>query len=126
MAALREATRDSPVGTTIVADGFWRYSSEVERALYFCYLEALQNAHKHARDANLVRVEITEHRRTVVFEVSDDGSGFEMRPAAAGAGLRNMEDRVASLGGMLEIESSIDEGTLVRSVIPVSQAVRNS
>jgi signal transduction histidine kinase len=98
----------------------------VERALYFCCREALQNAHKHARDANLVRVEITEHRRTVVFEVSDDGSGFEMRRAAAGAGLRNMEDRVASLGGMLEIESSIDEVTLVRGVIPVSRAVRNS
>ena len=124
--ALREATRDSPIPTAIVADGFWRYSPEVERALYFCCLEALQNAHKHARDASLVRVEITEHRRTVVFEVSDDGSGFEVRGAAAGAGLRNMEDRVASLGGTLEIESSTDDGTLVRGVIPVSQAVRNS
>jgi signal transduction histidine kinase len=70
VAALREAVRNTPVRTSIVAGRLGRYSPEVERAMYFCCLEALQNAYKHARDAGAVRVTISQRRHTLASTCS--------------------------------------------------------
>jgi signal transduction histidine kinase len=120
VAALREAVRDAPIRTSIVVGKLGRYSAEVERAVYFCCLEALQNAYKHAHDAGFVRITFLQRRYTLAFQVSDDGGGFDANVAHSGAGLHNMHDRLAAVGGSLDIDSSRGSGTRVSGTIPGS------
>ena len=126
VAALQQAGRDSPIPTTVTADKIRRLSPDVERAVYFCCLEALQNAVKHAGTATAVRIAIVERGRELTFVVSDDGEGFDLGTVAAGAGLRNMRDRVASLGGSLIIDAGSGHGTRISGTIPVDTPGRNS
>ena len=74
--ALRAAALRLPVATTVNPDGVGRYPAEVENAVYFCCLEAMQNASKHAPDAQMVTVSLGEDDG-LVFEVRDDGGGFD-------------------------------------------------
>ncbi|HXD58195.1 MAG TPA: histidine kinase [Thermoleophilaceae bacterium] len=117
--ALRMAARASPLPTTVRSQGVGRYSQQIESAVYFCCLEALQNAAKHsgARSA-IVRLSAGDELR---FEVQDDGGGF-VRPRAGGSGLQNMRDRIVSLGGRLTVESEPGRGTVVIGTIPVGLA----
>jgi signal transduction histidine kinase len=94
------------------AEGVGRYSQEVEAAVYFCVLEALQNVQKYA-EASRATVRIHEGNGSVHFEVRDDGCGCDVTTAKRGAGLTNMEDRLDALGGTLEVISSIDHGTTI-------------
>jgi signal transduction histidine kinase len=117
--ALRMAARASPLPTTVRSQGVGRYSQQIESAVYFCCLEALQNAAKHSRARSaIVRLSAGEELR---FEVQDDGDGF-VRPRAGGSGLQNMRDRVVSLGGRLNVESEPGRGTTVIGTIPVGLA----
>src|ERR671912_2209598 len=75
--ALRAAANRSPLAVSVDADGLGRYSSDLEAAVYFCCLEALQNAAKHAPEAS-VTIDIREEDGAVQFEVSDDGPGFDV------------------------------------------------
>ncbi len=72
----------------------------LEAAAYFCCLEALQNAAKHA-GAAAVRVELRGEPDTLILDVADDGPGFDPGTVTAGSGLANMRDRVESVGGSL-------------------------
>jgi signal transduction histidine kinase len=56
------------------------------------------------------------------FEVRDDGPGFPPEEAETGAGLENMRDRMAAVGGRLDIRSSPGAGTAVIGTIPVEAA----
>jgi signal transduction histidine kinase len=107
--ALRSASRHSSLPVTINADGVGRLVSEIESAVYFCCLEALQNASKHATGASRVSIEVRLDG-DLFFEVSDDGRGFASH-AAEGAGITGMRDRLAAVGGELRIDSSPDIGT---------------
>ena len=80
--ALRAAANRNPLPVDIVADGIGRYPSETEAAIYFCCLEALQNAAKHAPDAR-VEVRLWEESGGLLFSVSDDGPGFDPEHGAA-------------------------------------------
>jgi hypothetical protein len=80
-------------------------------------LEALQNTYKHARTATAARVRIATRGRELTFEVTDNGLGFDPAMVAPGAGLHNMHDRVASLGGSLTIDAR--PGTRITGVIPL-------
>jgi signal transduction histidine kinase len=112
-AALRAAAGE---GVVVTQRGTARYPIDVEAAAYFCCLEAVQNAMKHAGTAT-VRVEVEAGPEAVVLTVTDDGAGFD--PArAAGTGLANMRDRMDSAGGTLEVTSTPGRGTRVRAVIP--------
>ena len=82
--ALREAVRGAPIPTTITAGGVGRFSEQVEPAVYFCCMEALQNTYKHASTATAARVSIRKQGRDLTFEIADDGEGFD--DAAAGTG----------------------------------------
>ena len=56
----------------------------------------------------------------MLFEVSDDGAGFDPAAAHGGAGLTNLADRVAAVGGTLEVRSAPGRGTRVTGRIPSS------
>ncbi len=118
-AALESQARKATVPVSVVADGIGRYSQDVEAAVYFSVLEALQNVQKYAK-ARQVTVRLIGSEGTVAFEVIDDGEGFDTATARRGAGLTNMEDRLDALGGTLTVESTRGEGTRVSGELPVS------
>jgi signal transduction histidine kinase len=115
-AALASQARRSPVAVELSADGLERYGEEVESAVYFCVLEALQNVAKYAAtDAATVRLRHADG--TLTFEVADRGTGFDAVNARRGAGLQNMADRLAAIGGELDVRSSPGGGTVVTGSI---------
>lgn len=115
--ALRPHARDVPLPVTIDADGVGRHDRSVESAVYFCCLEAMHNASRHAR-ASTLRIDLTDGDGALVFAVTDDGIGFDRDAVGAGAGLANMTDRIEGLGGELDITPSDGGGTVVRGRIP--------
>jgi signal transduction histidine kinase len=121
-AALAAATDASPVSVAVDNGAERRYPAEVEAAVYFCCLEALQNAAKHAVGATRVLVSLDEEDGVLSFEVTDDGTGFDPRARTAGAGLANMADRLGAIGGRLRIESAPGAGTKIAGAIPLHPA----
>jgi len=85
--------------------------------VYFCCLEAMQNASKHALGAQRITISLADGER-LLFEVRDDGCGFEGDGSTDGAGLTNMRDRLAALGGDLEVKSTPGTGTVVSGSVP--------
>jgi signal transduction histidine kinase len=117
--ALRAAARRVALPATVSVDGIGRYAPETESAVYFCCVEALQNAAKHAGGKANVSVRLTEDDR-LRFEVRDDGLGFDPRAAGRGTGLTNMRDRISALGGELELSAAPGEGAAVIGSVPLS------
>jgi signal transduction histidine kinase len=116
-AALEAQARRSTVPVSVESDGVGRYGQDVEAAVYFCVLEALQNVAKYAK-ASRATVGLTASDGVIGFEVSDDGVGFD--PAVArGSGVTNMRDRLESLGGSLRLETRPGGGTKVIGRIPL-------
>ena len=105
VAALRSAAATGAIPVTIHADGMVRLAAPVEAALYFCGMEAVQNAAKHSRASSLV-VQITDHRGTSQLVVTDDGDGFDDAGESTGAGLANMRDRLDAVGGTVTVTSA--------------------
>jgi signal transduction histidine kinase len=116
-AALRTAISRSPLPAELVAGDLGRYPAGVEAAAYFCALEALQNSAKHS-SAKAIRVDLRGGPAVLEVTVHDDGAGFDLSAARAGAGLANMRDRVESAGGTLTIETTPSRGTLVAARLP--------
>ncbi len=115
--ALRDATRHAPLTVTVDPDGIKRYAPEVERAVYFTCLEAVQNAAKHASGATSVRISLRADH-DLHFEVADDGSGLP--PGyRAGSGITNIRDRISAVGGTVTLHSPIGQGTHVSGAIPL-------
>ena len=110
--ALLSQARKAMVQVTVEAAGVGRYSQDIEAAVYFCALEALQNVQKYA-NASQVVIRVREHDGMVEFEVEDNGVGFDPDGVRLGSGLTNMEDRLDALGGSLRIRSSPEHGTIV-------------
>jgi signal transduction histidine kinase len=86
--------------------------------VYFCCLEALQNTAKYAK-ASTARIAVQSQSGTLCFSVSDDGTGYDARHTPMGSGLRNMADRLAALGGQLEVRSAPGQGTTITGHLPV-------
>jgi signal transduction histidine kinase len=121
-AALEAQARKATLPVEVLADGIGRYPQEIEAAVYFCVLEALQNIQKYA-GAGGATVRLSERDGTVTFEVEDDGKGFDPATAKRGAGMTNMADRLDALGGRIELDSQPGAGARLRGTIPVPQAV---
>jgi signal transduction histidine kinase len=117
-AALDAQARRSPMPVTVEAGDVGRQPQEVEAAVYFSCLEALQNATKYA-DASTVRVRLEQSNGDLAFEVADDGRGFDPAAVGYGTGLRGMADRLAALEGTLQVTSSPGGGTTVIGRVPV-------
>ncbi|NED94412.1 sensor histidine kinase [Phytoactinopolyspora alkaliphila] len=117
--ALRNAANRSTVPATIENDLERRFGPQLESAVYFCCLEAMQNAGKHAGEGAQLVIRLADKGTTLLFEVADDGLGFDPVAAKDRAGFVNMRDRVGAFGGRLEVESSTGSGTVVRGQLPV-------
>jgi signal transduction histidine kinase len=91
------------------ADEIGRFGQDIEAAVHFCCLEALQNAAKYA-NASRAWICLQAQNDTLRFTVSDDGTGCDTRCTPMGSGLRNTADRLAALGGRLEIRSAPGRG----------------
>lgn len=122
--ALTEAVERSAIPATLECDGIGRAAPELEAAVYFCCLEALQNASKHAGERARVTVALTQRDGALAWQVADDGRGFDNRLAHSGSGLSNMTDRIVALGGELDIVSRPGAGTSVSGTLPLAEAQR--
>jgi signal transduction histidine kinase len=122
-AALEAQARRAPLPVEVEPDGLGRYEREVESAVYFCVLEALNNVAKYAGATRAV-VRLSEAEGGMRFEVEDDGRGFDPRRTGYGTGLQGMADRLEAIGGTIEVTSSLGRGTTVRGTIPVWEPAR--
>jgi signal transduction histidine kinase len=116
--ALRDAVAHSPMPVRIEAEGARRHPEEVENAVYFCCLECLQNAAKHAGRGASVTIAISEFQGRIGFAVEDDGVGFDPATVQRGAGLDNLAERMHALGGTLGVDSRPGRGTRVTGHLP--------
>jgi signal transduction histidine kinase len=121
VAALQSQARKTPTPVEVDAEHLGRYNRDVEAAVYFCCLEALQNIAKYAQASRAV-VRLAEVDGRVRFSVQDDGVGFDRDAVELGSGTRNMEDRLAAIGGRLEVSSAPGRGTTVTGEVPVAIA----
>jgi signal transduction histidine kinase len=120
-AALNAQASKSPVPVAVDADGIGRFGQDTEAAVYFCCLEALQNIAKYAH-ASQARICLQAQNGTLRFTVSDDGTGYDARHTPLGSGQRNMADRLAALGGQLEVRSAPGRGTTITAQLPSAPA----
>ena len=118
-AALRAHLAKVRLEPTIDVDGVAgaRFDPQVEAAVWFCCLEALQNASKHAPGAP-VAVRLAVEAGWLEFSVTDHGPGFDTHHVERGSGLRNLADRIDSVGGHLELRSVPGEGTTITGRVP--------
>ena len=123
--ALRAQADKSPVPVVVDADGVGRFGQNIEAAVYFCCLEALQNIAKYAA-ASQVCIRLAASGRSLSFTVSDDGAGYDPGRTPMGSGQRNMADRLAALDGRLEIRSVPGQGTTITARLPLSGAPAGS
>jgi signal transduction histidine kinase len=119
-AALESQARKATLPVEVSADGIGRYPQDIEAAVYFCVLEALQNVQKYAHATQAV-VRLSDRDGSVSFEVEDDGAGFDATTAKKGSGLTNMADRLDALGGALQIKSAVGKGTRLSGSISASE-----
>ena len=118
--ALAAAAGRTSISARLDAGGAGRYAPEVEATVYFCCLEALQNVAKYAGDRARATVRVWEEEGGLLFEVADDGAGFDVA-RGGGAGLTNMRDRLGAIGGSLRVESEPGRGTKVVGAIPLER-----
>ena len=120
--ALRRFRGHATSPPEIHAVGVGRYSPDIESAVYYCCLEAIQNATKHGGLGVHVRIALAEGDGHLTFRVADDGPGFTVGDGP-GLGLQNMEDRLGALGGRLTITSARGRGTTISGRIPLRPVI---
>ena len=117
--ALANAARRTPMPTRVDVPAARRYEPDIEATVYFCCVEALQNASKHAGAGARVTIGLREKEGALLFEVVDDGPGLDPAQAVSGVGMTSMRDRLEAIGGDLRIESTPGAGTRVLGTIPL-------
>ena len=120
-AALEAQARKAAVPVAVSTDGVGRYPQELEAVAYFCSLEALQNVAKYANATRAV-IRLSEEDGRLVFEIEDDGSGFDTRAVGYGTGLQGMADRLDAVRGSLSVRSAPGQGTTIVGTLPIPAA----
>jgi signal transduction histidine kinase len=115
MGARHAVATDAALGPEPAAPG------EVKQALYRIALEALRNIARHAR-AHHVTARLAQTSTDLVLEIADDGVGFDAAASFPGhLGLASMHQRIAAVGGDLDISSTPGGGTRIRVRAPMRQ-----
>ncbi len=103
-----------------------------QAVVFYIAEEAVTNARKHAKAENIyVRLKMLREN-LVLLEIQDDGVGFDINAVGTSyedrgsLGMVNMRERTELVNGIFHIESEIDQGTLIRVVIPLSDDAANS
>jgi PAS domain S-box-containing protein len=91
----------------------------VESAAYFTVSEALTNVAKYA-EARYAWVKVRQRSAGLDIEIGDDGIGGI--DARRGSGVQGLRDRIAAIGGTLQITSPPNGGTVVRASLPIDHA----
>jgi len=117
-AALEAQATKSAVPTSVRNEGVERYPREVEAAVYFTCLEALNNVAKYS-EATAATVSLAQANGTLTFSVADDGVGFDPGRVERGTGLQGMADRLDAIGGDVRVRSVPGEGTTVTGSVPI-------
>ena len=112
--ALRAFAVDAPIPVEVTDHWIGRCSPPIEAALYFCALEAIQNAAKHAGAGARVTVGLDREGDRVDLSIVDDGVGFQPAGMSEGMGLVTMRDRIGAVGGELEMISEPGAGVTVQ------------
>jgi signal transduction histidine kinase len=116
--ALAAQARKSTVPVRVDAEDLGRFSQDVEAAIYFSCLEALQNVAKYA-GASQVTISLARDDGRLSFAIADDGVGFDPAAPSGGSGLQGIADRLDALGGSLEVVSAAGAGTVVNGSVPI-------
>jgi signal transduction histidine kinase len=116
--ALKAQARKSALAVTVEAADVGRFPQDVEAAIYFSCLEALQNVAKYAA-ASRITISLARSDGRLSFAVADDGVGFDVDASTYGTGLQGIADRIDALDGTFEVVSAIGTGTTVHGSIPV-------
>jgi signal transduction histidine kinase len=116
-AALEAQARKAVIPVTVDAPDLSRYPQQIEAAVYFCVLEALQNVAKYAQ-APAARVMLRPDGCGLAFTVEDDGQGFDPAITPRGTGLQGISDRLGALGGTADVTSAPGRGTRVTGRVP--------
>jgi len=118
--ALQSAAGRAALPTSVEAEGISRHTPDVEAAVYFCCMEAMQNAGKHAGEGATIAVRVWEEPDWLNFEVADTGRGFDTDGVVGkGEGFVNMADRVGAIDGTIRVTSVVGQGTKIGGRIPL-------
>ena len=123
VAALTAAVASGPIPVDLTSSDVPRCPPDVQAAVYFSCLEAVQNATKHSGATRItidIRGRFGDHGTgRIELTVTDDGRGFDIsRPS--GGGLANIRDRIESVQGVVSIDSTPGRGTTIRAGIPTA------
>jgi signal transduction histidine kinase len=113
-----------PIKVSVSVDGLRRrLPADVELVLYRAVQEALSNVAKHS-SASLALVSLSRRRNEVTLQIQDNGVGFEpaekTQPNGTGLGLFGMRERLALVGGDVQIESVKGQGTTITVHVPIA------
>jgi signal transduction histidine kinase len=116
--ALRAAAGRCAIPVSVNAAGIGRYPPGVETAIYFCCLEAMQNAAKHGPRAS-AQVRVWAESGGLLFSVSANGPGVGPEKARLADGLVSMADRMGAIGGTIRWASTPGQGSTISGSVPV-------
>jgi signal transduction histidine kinase len=118
VAALEAQAVRAPLPVHIRGKEVGRYRQDIEAAVYFSCLEALQNVAKYA-EATEAELVLSNGGGVLQFQVRDDGVGFDPASTGYGTGLQGIADRLAALDGSIDIDSAVGVGTTVTGRVPI-------
>ena len=119
-AALEAQARKAAIAVTIETPGISRYPQDVEAAVYFSILEALQNVAKYAQTPTAL-VTLCQDSQHLTFTVADDGKGFDPTTTPIGTGLQGITDRLTAIGGSIGIVSAPGHGTRITGQVAAAR-----
>ena len=124
-AALEAQARKSGLPIDVRTADIGRYPQDIEAAVYFSCLEAMQNIAKYA-SASSASVSLAERDRLLTFAVVDDGRGFDPVATNGGTGLQGIADRLGALDGQVTVTSAPGRGTTIEGRLPLAVAAEVS